>query len=239
VGQVVGGADDAFAAAAALRIEDLPGTGWVATADGDDDGGGSGGPGDELLDAALTGFPDEAVVASATSPRFTRDDAIAWSVTWVLSSAEATARAAARLRERSFAAAFVDSVAAALEPEIEDEDETGGAGVLRAGSGEGAVGGGGGSDAGQADAPSAAVDEGPFVLGAVTDAPAAVPGAPGTVRHRARVTAGTGDGALVVHLDLVALAGQRAATLLVLGDSPAPPPDELVAAVVGALVRRR
>lgn len=231
----MGGADDAVAAAAALRIGDLPGSGWVAVdGDGDGDEGGdgeedgAGGPADDLLDTALRGFPDDDVIASATSPRFTRGDAIAWSVTWVLSSPEATAAAAARLGDPSFARSFVDSVAAALEPDV--GDEAGGVEVV--GSGPGEV-----VDADGGTAPVPARDE-PFVLGAVTDAPAAVPDAPGSVRHRARVTAGTGDEALVVHLDLVALADRRAATLLVLGDSPAPPPDDLVAAVAGALARR-
>lgn len=55
----------------------------------------------------LEGFPEDAVVASAESQRFTRGNALAWSVVWVLDG-EADAKAAeAKLHEQAFVERFL------------------------------------------------------------------------------------------------------------------------------------
>jgi HAMP domain-containing protein len=54
------------------------------------------------------------------------------------------------------------------------------------------------------------------------------------VRHQTRLTAGDASGLVVVHLDLLALCGGRAACLIILGQSPEPVPS----AEVERLARR-
>ncbi len=98
-----------------LRSFDLPGAGWEAVP----------APmtaaeavhGDDLLDACLAGFPDPDVHASAESDRFTRKDALAYSVAWVLSSEAAAEIAFATLAHERFATAFVTGMAAEVDPE--------------------------------------------------------------------------------------------------------------------------
>lgn len=96
-----------------LRAYDLPGVGWEAAqapesiqdvVDGDD-----------LLDACLAGFPDPHVTASAESDRFTRRHALAYAVSWVLSSEAAAEIAFATLAHERFASAFVTGMAAEVD----------------------------------------------------------------------------------------------------------------------------
>lgn len=97
-----------------LRGFDLPGAGWEAVP----------APmsaaevvhGDDLLDACLAGFPDPDVTASAESARFTRENALAYSVAWVLSSEAAAEIALATLAHERFATAFVRGMAAEVDP---------------------------------------------------------------------------------------------------------------------------
>ncbi len=98
-----------------LRGFDLPGAGWEAVP----------APmsaaevvhGDDLLDACLAGFPDPDVTASAESARFTRENALAYSVAWVLSSEAAAEIALATLAHERFATAFVTGMAAEVDPD--------------------------------------------------------------------------------------------------------------------------
>jgi hypothetical protein len=57
--------------------------------------------------AAFDGFPEEAVLDSAESPRFTRGDAMAWSVVWHLDSEAAAKAAEAKLAEQAFVERFL------------------------------------------------------------------------------------------------------------------------------------
>ena len=107
--------DAARARRIVLRAFDLPGAGWEAVpapeavaevVDGDD-----------LLDACLAGFPDPDVTASAESDRFTRDDALAYSVVWLLASEAAAELAFATLAHERFASAFVAGMAAEVDPD--------------------------------------------------------------------------------------------------------------------------
>lgn len=106
--------DGARANRIVLRTFDLPGAGWKAvpapasTAEVVH--------GDDLLDACLAGFPDPDVTASAESLRFTRRNALAYSVAWVLSSAAAADLAFATLAHERFASAFVEGMAAEVDP---------------------------------------------------------------------------------------------------------------------------
>ncbi|MGH9183603.1 MAG: hypothetical protein ACRDZ9_07340 [Acidimicrobiales bacterium] len=109
----MGGGDGDRARHIVLRAADLPGEGWEAVADPelptepdpDDD-----------LEGCLTGFPDADVTASATSPRFTRGDALAWSVAWVLAGEGAAGAAYTRLADEGFASCFVAATAAEVDP---------------------------------------------------------------------------------------------------------------------------
>jgi hypothetical protein len=56
------------------------------------------------------------VTASAESPRFTRADALAWSVAWVLRSEDDARRAFALLASSAFADCFAAAVAADVDP---------------------------------------------------------------------------------------------------------------------------
>lgn len=73
------------------------------------------GPGGGPLDACLSGFPDEAIVDAAESPRFTRGDELAWSVAWRLDGEGAAASALARLSEESFALCLLSGLGLAEE----------------------------------------------------------------------------------------------------------------------------
>ena len=96
-----------------LRAQDLPGAGWEAvrapqtTAEIVHD--------EDLLDACLSGFPDPDVTASAESDRFTRKQALAYAVSWVLSSEPAAEIAFATLAHARFASAFVTGMAAEVD----------------------------------------------------------------------------------------------------------------------------
>ena len=98
-----------------LRSFDLPGAGWAAVP----------APmsaaevvhGDDLVDACLAGFPDPDVTDSAESDRFTRNNALAYSVAWILSSEAASEIAFATLAHERFATAFVAGMAAEVDPE--------------------------------------------------------------------------------------------------------------------------
>ena len=96
-----------------LQASDLPGTGWEAArapesaAEIVHD--------DDLLDACLAGFPDPDVTASAESDRFTRKHALAYAVSWVLSSEAAAEIAFATLAHERFASAFVTGMAAEVD----------------------------------------------------------------------------------------------------------------------------
>ncbi len=170
-------ADAARARRIVLRAFDLPGAGWEAVPVPD--------PvaesvhGDDLLDACLAGFPDPDVTASAESDRFTRDDALAYSVVWLLAS------------EPAAELAFVD-------PE-----------QCRA------------TLLGHVAAPVEGIDAGGQ-----------------SAAHRARLTAADADGVLPIHLDLVALHEERAVTLVILADSPDPPPPADVHAVAERVAAR-
>lgn len=103
------------AAGIVLRGFDLPGAGWEAVRA--PDGAEEIVHGDDLLDACLAGFPDPHVTASAESHRFTRENALAYSVAWVLDSEPAAELALATLAHERFATAFVRGMAAEVDPE--------------------------------------------------------------------------------------------------------------------------
>lgn len=98
-----------------LRASDLPGEGWESAPA--PESAAEMVHGDDLLDACLAGFPDPDVTASAESPRFTRQDALAYSVAWVLSSEPAAEIAFATLAHERFASAFVTGMAAEVDPD--------------------------------------------------------------------------------------------------------------------------
>ncbi|MGH9182237.1 MAG: hypothetical protein ACRDZ9_00155 [Acidimicrobiales bacterium] len=107
------GGDDLRASQAVLRATDLPGDGWTALGVPEETHGGEG----ASLDDCLGGFPDDEVAASATSPRFSRGDELAYSVAWVLSSEEAAQAGFDRLSDRRFVSCFVDAAAAEVDPD--------------------------------------------------------------------------------------------------------------------------
>lgn len=96
-----------------LRPSDLPGGGWEAAPAPES----AAEAGDDLLDACMAGFPDPDVMASAESSRFTRNDALAYSVAWVLASEAAAEIALATLAHERFASAFVAGMAAEVDAE--------------------------------------------------------------------------------------------------------------------------
>jgi hypothetical protein len=114
----VADADDlALVRRATVQAGDLPGEGWVTTrSEAPLRRGGRPDP-DDPLDACLTGFPDDRVVVSADSDRFTRGDALAYSVVWVLGDVAAAGDAFAALAAEPFASCFADAVAADVDPE--------------------------------------------------------------------------------------------------------------------------
>ena len=188
--------DRARAARIVLRSFDLPGAGWEAIR----------APestaeivyGDDLLDACLAGFPDPDVTASAESDRFTRHDALAYSVAWVLASEAAAEIAFATLAHERFASAFVAGMAAEVDP------ATCAATLL-----------------GHVAVPVGGID---------------FPGH--SAACQARLTAADAEGILPIHLELVALAEERAVALVILADSPDPMDPDDVRAVAAQVAAR-
>lgn len=98
-------ADEEIARHLVLRADDLPGTSWTPHhIDLTEDQASVNSP-----DPSFEGFPEHLVTASATSPRFTRGHAVAWSVAWLLDEASSARRAFARLADEDFATNFVAS----------------------------------------------------------------------------------------------------------------------------------
>jgi hypothetical protein len=195
--------DDELAERAALQAVDLPGGGWdTAPADPEDGGG----PAGDDLDACLDAFPHDAVAASADSARYTRGDALAYSVAWVLADVEAAGAAARALADPGFARCFADRVAAAVAPE-EGTAELLGHVVAAAEPLELPAG------PGRAAAP---------------DRPA-----PPATAHALRLTAATAGAVFDVHLHVVVVARGRVVTALFLADTPEPVPADDLAAVAG------
>ena len=188
--------DAARAARIVLRPFDLPGAGWAAIRAPDSTAELV--YGDDLLDACLAGFPDPDVTASAESDRFSRDDALAYSVVWILASEAAAEIAFATLAHERFASAFVAGMAAEVHP-----------------------------------------DKGAATLLGHVAAPVGGLNSPGrSAAHQARLTAADADGILPIHLELVALADDRAVTLVILADSPAPIDPHDVRAVAERVAAR-
>jgi len=188
--------DAARAEQIVLRDFDLPGAGWRSASTPDTTG--EIGESDDLLDACMAGFPDPDVTASAESDRFTRGQALAYSIAWILSSDAAAQIAFATLAHERFASAFVAGMAAEVD------------------TGEGAA----------------------TLLGHVA-APVGGLEAPGrAAAHQARLTAADSDGVLPIHLELLALQEERAVTLIILADSPAPMASADVQAVAMGVALR-
>lgn len=188
--------DRARATRTVLRSFDLPGAGWEAIR----------APestaeivyGDDLLDACLAGFPDPEVTASAESDRFTRHDALAYSVAWVLASEAAAEIAFATLAHERFASAFVAGMAAEVDP-------------------------------GKCAA---------TLLGHVAAPVGGIGARCRSAAHRARLTAADAEGILPIHLELLALAEDRAVALVILADSPDPMDPTDVREVAGRVAVR-
>lgn len=100
-----------------LQAVDLPGGGWEADAAPEPP---AGWPGD---DDALDGFPEQAVVDTAESARFTRGTSLAWSAVWRLDSEAAAALARQRLGEPSFVEIFLTSLGGG-DPVVEGSHAT-------------------------------------------------------------------------------------------------------------------
>ena len=106
--------DEALARRLVVQPVDLPGGGWERSPSGTASRGETD---DDDLDVCLAGFPDDGVTATADSDRFSRADALAYSVVWVLASETAAGAAFDVLAGDAFADCFTERVAAAVSPE--------------------------------------------------------------------------------------------------------------------------
>lgn len=202
------------ACALLLRLEDLPPGPWLElpAGVGPDAGVPAGGSGEALLAACLgVGFPEEAVLAAADSPRFVRPEAaMAFSSAFVFCDDPTAAEAARQVASVWFAEAFAHAVAA--------------------GSAESSRPAHRGAPAGRRGQGGQVIDFQVIPVDCELDGVWAV--------HRATITGGDVLGLVPIHVDLAVLAAADALVLVWLADTPDPFPAEERTHIFEAVARR-